>query len=323
MRLLTLLASAALALGTLAAASIDSVAQTLTTSLGGIVQTCPPGYAQGVCLRADGSVVQTAARIDALNPGLIPDLWRNGPEDGLSADIPSETALIHLLPQTENQVIVVLQPQGSATPAVTVVPASTDLIVENPENNYVVILDNANQPVRNWASVRDGTYTVIVSNYNRATHTQTLQVDKQGLKTLRVPKLSVKASPTEAGGLTLPSAPEYIFLILTASGNLVTDVSTLTPGYYDIFSYKAGEAGPLASLQRVQARQLTTLNFNSTFARPSSAVQPSPTPPAVVSPTYSAPTAAPAPSAPSSGQCYVSGYTRKNGTYVSGYYRRC
>lgn len=231
--------------------------------------------------------------------------------------------MIHLLPQAENQVIVVLQPQGSVSPTVTAVPASTDLIVENPENNYVVILDSANQAVRNWASVRDGTYTVIVSNYNRATRTQTLQVDKQGLKTLKVPKLTVKTSPIEAGGLTLPSAPEYIFLILTASGNLVTDVSTLTPGYYDIFSYKAGEAGPLASLQRVQAGQLTTLNFNSAFAKPSSAAQPSPTAPALVSPTYSAPTAAPAPSAPSGGQCYVNGYTRKDGTRVSGYYRRC
>ena len=29
------------------------------------------------------------------------------------------------------------------------------------------------------------------------------------------------------------------------------------------------------------------------------------------------------PSSPSSGRCYVSGYTRKNGTRVSGYYRRC
>lgn len=323
MRLLTLLASAALTLGTLAAASIDSVAQALTTSLGGISQACPPGYPQGVCLRADGTIVQTAARIDALNPGLIPDLWRNGPEEGLSADIPTETALIHLLPQAEKQVIVVLQPRGSVSPAVTAVPASTDLIVENPENNYVVILDDANQPVRNWSSVRDGTYTVIVSNYNRATHTQTLQVDKQGLKTLKVPKLSVKASPNEAGGLTLPSTPEYIFLILTASGNLVTDISTLAPGYYDIFSYKAGEAGPLASLQRVQAGQLTTLNFNSTFTRPSSLVLPSSVSPTPALPTFSPPTAAPAPNAPSSGQCYVSGYTRKNGTYVSGYYRRC
>lgn len=30
-----------------------------------------------------------------------------------------------------------------------------------------------------------------------------------------------------------------------------------------------------------------------------------------------------APTPPASGRCYVSGYYRKNGTYVKGYYRRC
>lgn len=250
-----------------------------------------------------------------MNPGLIPPaLWHNGPESGTNNDIPGDDALIHLLPQPENQVIVVLQPRSSVTPPATTASELTDLIVENPENNDVVILDAANQPIRDWASVLDGTYTVIVGNYNRVTRIQTLNVDKQGLKTLKVPKLAIQSSLKATGRLILPQASEYIFLIFTASGGLVTDLSTLAPGYYDIFSYKLGEAGPLASLQLIQAGQLSNLRFNSAFESSSSSTF------APSSSTYSSPAI---PSTSSGGQCYVSGYTRKDGIRVSGYYCRC
>lgn len=108
--------------------------------------------------------------------------------------------------------------------------------------------------------------------------------------------MSAAPTPTTAR-LVLPTAPGYIFLVVAANRTVITDLSSLQPGYYDIFSYKDGEAGPLAGMQFIQLGQVITLQFNGAFVGGNT------TKPAAVrsaSPSYLAPST-------TSGRCYVSG----------------
>lgn len=319
MRLRLLLATA-LCLQTSALASLETVSQQLLSATGGIAQTCPSTYSQAVCGRADGSVIQTVRLIDKTFPTLLPTLWRDGPENGLSADMPQENAVLHLIPRTEGQTLMILQPKGTAAPAVsTSLPASGAVTIENPEQAYIVVLDDTNRPVKDLSSVQEGTYTVVYSAYGRKTQTQQLKIGGEGLRKLTAPRLAAATASSTAGGLVLPTAPNYIFLVYTAGGVLVTDISDLRPGYYDVFSYLDGAAGPLAGSQTVVSGQTTRLQFNGTFAG-----APTTTPTVIPSSTISVPSYQPAATPSSSGgQCYVNGYRRSNGTYVSGYYRRC
>lgn len=317
---LRLLLAAALCLQTSALASLDTVSQQLLSATGGIVQTCPDTYARAVCVRTEGSIIQTAGIIDKTLPSLLPVPWRDGPENGVSTDVPQENAVLHLVPRTAGQTLLILQAKGAVTPAVstsTSVPGT--VTIENPEQIYVVVLDSANRPIKDLTSVRDGTYTIVYSAYGRKTQTQQLHVGSEGLRKLTAPRLAAAPASSTAGGLVLPSAPNYIFLVYTAGGVLVTDISDLRPGYYDVFSYLDGVAGPLAGSQTVISGRTAQLQFNGAFT---GVAAPSPAPLPVS--TISAPAAQPAATpTPSSGQCYVSGYRRSNGTYVSGYYRRC
>lgn len=315
MRLRALLVTSLLALPTVALASTDSVAQRIATVTSGIVQVCPPEYERSVCVRADDSVVKTAGVIKQALSALMPGAWRDGPEQGISGDIPTETLTLHLLPRGEGQTLTVIQPFGAATPPITGSNqhASTTVTIENPENAYFVVLDEQDQPVRDLTTVRNGTYTVITSSYGRATQRQQVKVDASGLKKLTLPRLAAAPSKATVGGLVLPTAPGYLFLVFTASGTLVLDLGDLQPGSYDLFSYRDGKVGPLAGAQEVKLGQVSRPQFNAAFVGSSA-----PTP-AVAAPA----SASPAPASSSGGQCWVNGYRRSNGTYVSGYYRRC
>lgn len=310
--LLTLLSLAATA-----NASLLSLMSDLRGATGGIVQSCPATYEQSSCLRVDGTMISVVGKIEAGLPGLLPGSWRDGPEGGLSADIPSEGQVIHLVPRGEGQTLLVVQAITTKAPPVTP-PPSKELTIENPQAAYFVVLDARNVPVRDLSSVRGGTYQLVVSGYGKATVRQTLIVPATGLGRLVLPSLTPGAMASGIGGLTLPSVPGYVFLVQTAGGDVVLDLSTLKPGYYDVFSYRPdGTVGPMAITQRVEAGTVSAVPlaaFNTSFpGMPSVPLAPITQP--------AAPAASP--SSGSSGQCWVNGYTRKNGTYVSGYYRRC
>jgi hypothetical protein len=213
--------------------------------------------------------------------------------------------------------LLVLQPTSALPNAVG--PAfSSELTITNPQNSYVVMLDSLNRPVRDVRTLTAGTYTLITSRYGYATRTQPLQVGAGGLRQLTVPILTAVQPPSTAGSLDLPAIPNYLFVVQTSGGQIVTDISALPPGTYDAFSYKDGTAGPVASFQRVVAGQLTAPAFNFAFGGSGN----SPIPSLYVQPTAPARPISTSPST-SSGQCWVNGYTRSNGTRVSGYYRRC
>lgn len=322
MNLRTLLVTSVLFGAATAFASLETVAQRVATATGGMVQACPAEYTKAVCVRAEGSVVRLAGIVDTALPTLVPGTWRDGPAEGVSGDIPSENAVLHLVPRGEGQVLAVVQAKdGTVTaPAAAAAPAPlpvgtavmSGVTVENGDNAYVVVLDSMDRPVRDLSMVREGVYTVVASRYGYKTQVQRLTVGPEGLKKLTVPRLVQTTPNTGAAALVLPVAPGYLFLVFTASGQLVTDLSALQPGYYDVFSYRDGQTGPLAGAQHLQAGQLTLPKFNGTFV---GSVNAAPSAPAVAQPS--------APSSPSVGQCWVNGYTRKNGTRVSGYYRRC
>lgn len=197
-------------------------------------------------------------------------------------------------------------------------PPFPEVTVENPQGAYYVILDARNAPVRDLSRVRGGTYQLVVSGYGKATARQALSVPATGLGRLRLPTLAPGAVAPGTSGLVLPSVPGYLFLVQTASGEVVLDLSTLKPGFYDVFSYRPdGTVGPMAITRRVESGLVSTVPltaFNTSFpGMPSVPLAP------VTQPA--APAASP--SSGSSGRCWVNGYTRKNGTYVSGYYRSC
>lgn len=317
MRPRALLVTSLLALTATALASIDSVAQQIASATGGVTQACPPEYAQSLCVRADGSIVRTAGVIDRTFPTLVAETWRDGPEQGISGDIPREGLTLHLIPRGDEQTLAVFQPIGAGAPAVAAVEPTIpgSVTIENPEDAYFVVLDGLNQPVRDLTTVRDGTYTIITSRSGSLTQRQQVRVGAEGLRTLTLPRLVSAPSntATTGGGLVLPTAPGYLFLVYTANRTLVLDLSDLPPGYYDVFSYRDGASGPLAGLQLVQAGQVTRPQFNGSFTGGST-----------TTPAASSPTLSPTPPASSGGgQCWVNGYRRSNGTYVSGYYRRC
>lgn len=182
MRFRPLLATSLMLLQTVAFASLNTASQQLVAATSGVVQACPPEYKQGVCMRAEGNIVTVAAKITDALPDLIPGLWRAGPEQGMSADVPSENAVLHLLPRGDGQSLAVFQPKGAVAPAATSIDPDTltGVVIENPDNNYVVVLDSSKQPVRDLTTVRDGTYTVITSNYGRRTQTQRVTVGAGG-----------------------------------------------------------------------------------------------------------------------------------------------
>jgi len=317
MRLFNLGLIALLSLATTANASLLSLMSDLRGATGGIAQSCPTTYEQSSCLRVDGTMISVVGKIEAGLPGLIPGSWRDGPEAGLSADIPGEARVIHLVPRGEGQTLLVVQGVAAKAPPVTL-PPSTEVTVENPQGAYYVILDARSAPVRDLSSVRGGTYQLVVSGYGKATTRQALSVPATGLGRLRLPTLAPGAVAPGTGGLVLPSVPGYLFMVQTASGEVVLDLSTLKPGFYDVFSYRLdGTAGPMAITQRVESGLVSAIPltaFNTSFpGMPSVPLAP------VTQPA--APAAAP--SSGSSGRCWVNGYTRKNGTYVSGYYRSC
>lgn len=185
------------------------------------------------------------------------------------------------------------------------------MVIENPENNYVLVLDSSDQPVRDLTTVRNGEYRVITSNYARVTQTQRLTVGAEGLKQLTVPRLTPATPNPRTAQLVLPTAPGYIFVIVAANRTLVTNLSALPQGYYDIFSYKDGTGGPMAGMQFVQPGQHTIPQFSGAFVGGKTTM-----PETVQSPSYTDPGS-------TGGLCWVNGYTRLNGTFVSGYYRRC
>ena len=104
------------------------------------------------------------------------------------------------------------------------------------------------------------------SGHGRKTQTQAITVGAEGLKTFKVPRLAVTTPMLTAVRLVLPSAPGYIFLVVAANGSLVTDLSLLQPGYYDVFSYRDGEAGPMAGMQFIERGKVTALQFTGAFS---------------------------------------------------------
>lgn len=314
----TLLALAALSLLPFVKASPTSVGQGLLEPLQALEQTCPASYVEGYCLRVPGTVISVAGRIFDLQPDLIPAPWRDGPELGLSTDIEEQATALHLVPRGNDQVLLVLQPRSVAATAATVVGPTipTPFTIDNPGNHYFVVLDANAAPVTNIQALPGGTYTMITSGAGRVTQRSTLIVASGGLTRLSVPRLSPAVVKPGTAQLTLPQVSGYVFLLYTSGRTPILDVSELRSGYYDVLSFLNGVPGPAAYLQELQAGSTTSLQFNGAFSPTTTVATP------VVAPA-SPPSVTTAPSSGTSGMCYVNGYRRSNGTYVSGYYRRC
>ncbi|WP_412026658.1 hypothetical protein [Deinococcus yunweiensis] len=319
MRLRPVLISILLATFSPAQGSPASVATDLAQRLGGLIQTCPEPSPVAVCLRVEGGVVKTAGAIDEAWPDLGSEAWEDGPEQGLQTPIEAGATLLQLLPRgvDGSETLIVLQSQTATQPVAAPPAALSPVLITNPEHAYFVVLDSSNQPVTDLSTIRTGSYTVIASRAGRQTARQTLNVGTDGLRTLSIPQLVVSPAATIRGTIALPQVEGYLFLIMDAKGEVVTDLSALIPGSYDVFSFLNGVPGPLASAILVRAGETVTPTFNAVFE---TAVTPAPTPAVTTpAPVYTAP-----PSSPSTGgQCWVNGYTKKNGTHVSGYYRRC
>lgn len=300
---------AALSVPIVASASPASVATQLVPALGGVAQACPAPL-QGSCVRVSGDVVAVAGKILSAFPTLLPAPWRDGPDGGLMTDIEAGATTLTVLPRGETQSLVVLQASAAATSAPAALPTFT---IDNPTGSYFVILDGE-QPVRDPAALKPGTYPMIVSATGKATQRVTVTVPASGLTRLSIPALNATPARADRAGLHLPVAPGYVFLVFTGGGKPVLDLADLLPGYYDVRSYWNGTVGPVAFLQEAKLGATLTPAFQGTFQTPVTA-----------SPTFTAPLPVVTPSAAtsSSGQCWVNGYRRSNGTYVSGYYRRC
>lgn len=301
------------------------VAGQLSTQLGGIAQVCPPAYVEATCVQVSGGIVSVAGQISAVFPNLVPESWWDGPEGGLSTEVESEITTLHLVPQGEEQTLMILQSWAAAAglggPTPTAVTAGP-FVVENPDGNYFVIL-NGDQLVTDPSALPAGTYSMIVSGSGKATRQTTLTVPSSGWKRLTVPRLAAAPARADRAALQLPDAPGYVFVVYTGGGTPVLDLADMLPGYYDIRSFWQGEAGPVAYLQELKLGQLTRPQFRGTFSQ-SKATTPVLVAPSLPTVAPVRPTVAPAPaSSGSSGMCYVNGYRRSNGTYVSGYYRRC
>ncbi|GGL17661.1 hypothetical protein [Deinococcus radiotolerans] len=304
---------AALTLPALAGATPATVAQQLAQGLGGLAQACPPAYPQASCVRVSGDAVAVAGRIFTTFPALLPNPWRDGPEGGLSTDIEAGATTLSAVPRGDAQALLVLQPGTAAvTPAAAPLPAFT---IDNPTGSYFVILDG-DQPVRDPAALKPGTYPMIVSATGKATQRVSVTVPASGLTRLTIPTLYATPARADRAGLQLPLAPGYVFIVFTGGGTPVLDLADLLPGYYDVRSYWNGTVGPVAFLQEAKLGATLTPAFQGTFQTKVTA-----------SPTFTAPTPVVTPSAApassTSGMCWVNGYRRSNGTYVSGYYRRC
>lgn len=309
-------ALAALTLFPASLASPASVAGQLSRQLGGVAQACPAGYVEATCVRVPGGVVGVAGKISDALPALLVEPWRDGPEGGLSTDVEAKATTLHLVPRGDDQTLMVLQGRAVAaapSPAAPVA-AAEPFTVENPEGNYFIIL-NGNQPVTDPSSLRPGTYPMIVSGAGKATQRTTITVTESGWKRLTVPRLSSAPARADRAALQLPDVPGYVLIVYTGGGQPVLDLAELLPGYYDIRSFWQGAAGPVAFLQELKLGQQVRPQFTGSFSRITST-------PVLVAPAVPVVTPAPAPSS-SSGMCYVNGYRRSNGTYVSGYYRRC
>lgn len=311
---------AALTLPSLSAATPATVAGQLAQALGGLPQTCPAPY-QGSCVRVTGDPVAVAGKIFTSFPALLPNPWRDGPEGGLSTDIEQGQTTLSVLPRGDAQALLLLQPSAAAAPASAATPNATTpaplpaFTIDNPTGSYFVILDG-NQPVRDPQGLKPGTYPMIVSATGKTTQRVTVTVPASGLTRLTIPALYAAPARADRAGLQLPIAPGYVFLVFTGGGQPVLDLAELLPGYYDIRSYQSGVVGPVAYLQELALGRTLTPTFQGTFQRT-----------VTTAPTFTAPTPVVTPSAApatsSGGQCWVNGYRRSNGTYVSGYYRRC
>lgn len=301
-----------------------SVAPQLSEQLGGIAQVCPPAYVEAACVQVPGGILSVAGQVFAL-PDLLLEPWRDGPEGGFSAEIEFEVTTLHLVPQGDEQTLMILQSKAAAAglggPATTAV-AAIPFVVENPDGNYFVIL-NGDQPVTDPSALSAGTYSMIVSGSGKATQRTILTIPSSGWKRLTVPRLAAVPARADRAALQLPDAPGYVFIVYTGDGTPVLDLADMLPGYYDIRSFWQGEAGPVAYLQELKLGQLTRPQFRGTFSQ-SKATTPVLVAPSLPTVAPILPTVAPAPApSGSSGMCYVNGYRRSNGTYVSGYYRRC
>ncbi|WP_221091562.1 hypothetical protein [Deinococcus aquaedulcis] len=302
---------AALTLPSLGGATPASVAQQLAQTLGGVTQACPPAYPQASCVRVSGDMLTVASKIFTTFPALLPTPWRDGPEGGLSTDIEQGATTLLVIPRGDAQALLVLQASApTATPAPTHL---TPFTIDNPAGSYFVILDG-DQPVRDPAALKPGTYPMIVSASGKATQRVTLTVPATGLNRLTVPALNAAPTRADRAGLQLPVAPGYVFIVFTGGGTPVLDLADLLPGSYDVRSYLSGVVGPVAYLQELKLGTTLTPTFQGKFQTTVTAA-----------PTFTAPVPVATPSAApsSSGMCWVNGYRRSNGTYVSGYYRRC
>lgn len=190
------------------------------------------------------------------------------------------------------------------------------VIFDSAQGVYIVVKDpttNTVVPRLDWLS-SGITYTVTFSRTGYASVTQPLTIPASGSVQVKVPELAKASVPaTVLVDLTLYNVNTFYLMIETLSGAPVEDLGAVLPGQYQWVISRGGHLSTPTTF---------TVSDTSAYRLPLPSVAEFKA--AVISGagagTASSPAATPS---PTGGLCYVSGYTRKNGTVVKGYYRRC
>lgn len=279
--------------------------------------------------RTDLERLQTAADLGALlretarSVGGVPPLERwivalAGPGWNLTLTLNGSTDSI--LTTVDNQVnppLPLARVSGGAAEApvpLSSTDGETDVELDaGPQGAYTVLEDPQGR-VLETLDLSPGEYFATYSKPGYRTTRVSFRVERGKKTRLQAPALAQDANYTARAGLELNLAGvTYLVLLWDARNQPVRDLSRLEEGLYYVTFYDG--AVRLTQSLLLEAGKTTVVRVPDWVYRPRSLTA-EPTP-------ATSPAASPAPAVPSSGKCWVNGYYRKNGTYVSGYWRSC